>query len=318
MRNPPSLLPHPNNSFCPPESLRAGHETFNSSQHRHPPTSAFTFRYPSVPNPDLSRNTESRQIGNPVSSDDKLPDQLAPSVAAMGKKRQAEPESLPQRGSKKTKTGGTKPPPKAKAVKVKVKEEAKDTKSAPKRGRKTVEKYGLCVRNKKALKAKFDSICRMEKPTGDVELPEYVERAWTIEDRINAKSGTVAIDDLEWDEGKASDAPEVIEIPSDDEDDDMVPLPKGSAVAKAYHVNPPLHSSTRRPRSSAATDALSLITSIFNPAALKDRDESRLSQMVQMNQLNVLPNCEKLVNVWMLYATGSVKKHVELIVRKVT
>ncbi|KAG1722597.1 uncharacterized protein EDB91DRAFT_1088079 [Suillus paluster] len=59
----------------------------------------------------------------------------------------------------------------------------------------------MMERSSKAIQVKYDMICRMEKPTGDGELPEYVELARQIEDSITRKSGMIALDDSEWDEG---------------------------------------------------------------------------------------------------------------------
>ncbi|KAG2755619.1 hypothetical protein P692DRAFT_20679860, partial [Suillus brevipes Sb2] len=51
----------------------------------------------------------------------------------------------------------------------------------------------------KAIRAKYDAITRIEKPTGDGELPAYVELASQIEAAISVKAGTIALDDSEWD-----------------------------------------------------------------------------------------------------------------------
>ncbi|KIK34261.1 hypothetical protein CY34DRAFT_46611, partial [Suillus luteus UH-Slu-Lm8-n1] len=58
----------------------------------------------------------------------------------------------------------------------------------------------MMERSTKAIRVKYDMICRMETPTGDGKLPEYVELACQTEDAITRKSGMIAIGDSEWDE----------------------------------------------------------------------------------------------------------------------
>ncbi|KAG1737753.1 hypothetical protein EDB19DRAFT_1985050 [Suillus lakei] len=144
-------------------------------------------------------------------------------------------------------------------------------------------------RSSKAIRAKYDMICRMEKPTGDGELPEYVELARQTEDAITRKSGIIALDDSEWDEG---DIGSEIEVSSESDEGGRGVKAKHAGskktVVKAFHANPLLEPSARRPRTTAASDALSSLTSVFNPAVIKDRDETRLSSLVQFNQINTL------------------------------
>ena len=102
--------------------------------------------------------------------------------------------------------------------------------------------------------------------------------AWKIDDAINEKSGTIAIDDPEVDEDEGSgQEASVIEILSDDsvESGNEEPAPKKGVVTKAYRLQPPLSQDVpKRSRISAATEALSSITSVFNPSAMKARDEA--------------------------------------------
>jgi hypothetical protein len=135
----------------------------------------------------------------------------------------------------------------------------------------------------------------MEKPTGDGELPEYVEVARQTEDAITRKSGMIAIDDSEWDEGDIGseiEGKDIVDVSSESDEGGRGVKVKHAGpkktVVKAFRANPLLEPSARRPRTTAASDALSSLTSVFNPAAIKDRDESRLSSLVQFNQINTL------------------------------
>ncbi|KAG2082554.1 uncharacterized protein F5147DRAFT_783262 [Suillus discolor] len=149
----------------------------------------------------------------------------------------------------------------------------------------------------KAIRAKYDAITHIEKPTGDGELPAYVELAHQIEAAISLKAGTIALDDSEWDDGASdgksdTEVKDVVEISTDDDEELKSVKSKhtGSkkSVVKAFRANPLLEPGLRRPRTTAASEALSSLTSVFNPTVMKDHDESRLSQMVQFNQINTL------------------------------
>lgn len=133
----------------------------------------------------------------------------------------------------------------------------------------------------------------MEKPTGDAELPDYVELARQIEEAITMKSGTVAIDDSEWDDadiGSENDmeGKVVLEVSSESDEGAKVKNSKKTTVTKAFRANPLLDPGHRRPRTTAASEALSSLTSVFNPAIMKERDETRLSSLVQFNQISTL------------------------------
>ncbi|KAG1736865.1 uncharacterized protein EDB91DRAFT_1083222 [Suillus paluster] len=137
--------------------------------------------------------------------------------------------------------------------------------------------------------------CRMEKPTGDGELPEYVELACQIEDSMMRKSGMIALDDSEWDEGDIRseiEGKDVLEVSSESDEGVRGANAKHTGlkktVVKAFRANPLLEPSACRPHTTAASDALLSLTSVFNPAAIKDRDETWLSSLVQFNQINTL------------------------------
>ncbi|KAG2097929.1 uncharacterized protein F5147DRAFT_777798 [Suillus discolor] len=135
----------------------------------------------------------------------------------------------------------------------------------------------------KAIRAKYDAITRIENPTGDAT--------------ISLKAGTIALDDSEWDDGASDgksdmEVKDVVEISTDDDEEPKSVKSKHAgpkkSVVKAFHANPLLEPGLRRPRTTAASEALSSLTSVFNPTVMKDCDESQLSQMVQFNQINTL------------------------------
>lgn len=134
----------------------------------------------------------------------------------------------------------------------------------------------------------------MEKPTGNAELPDYVELARQIEEAITMKSGTIAIDDSEWDDADVGSENDiegkvVLEVSSEsDEGAKVMNAGSKKTVTKAFRANPLLDPGHRRPRTTAASEALSSLTSVFNPAIMKERDETRLSSLVQFNQISTL------------------------------
>lgn len=135
----------------------------------------------------------------------------------------------------------------------------------------------------------------MEKPTGDGELPDYVELARQIEEAIMRKSGTIALDDSEWDKG---------DVGSDTGGKDILDLSSGSdeevqgakvkhkgpkkAVMKAVHANLLLEPGVCHPHTTAASEALSSLMSVLIPAVIKEHEETRLSSLVQFNQISSL------------------------------
>lgn len=104
-----------------------------------------------------------------------------------------------------------------------------------------------------------------------------------------------SIDDSEWDEGDLGseiEGKDVVDVSSKSDEGGRGAKAKHAGlkktVVKAFRANPLLEPSAQQPRTTAASDALSSLTSVFNPAAIKDRDESRLSSLVQFNQINTL------------------------------
>ena len=132
-------------------------------------------------------------------------------------------------------------------------------------------------------------IARTPKPTGDAEAPEHIQLAWHIEEQITSKAGTLTIDDSDLDEGDSDE--EVIEISdnasSEDETTKTASAAKTIAVAKAYRSTNPISQPAGK-RSRPATEALSSITSIFNPSSMKQRDDDRFAQSMQLTQLTHL------------------------------
>ncbi|KAG2336687.1 hypothetical protein BDR05DRAFT_953191 [Suillus weaverae] len=157
------------------------------------------------------------------------------------------------------------------------------------------QQNNMMERSSKAIQAKYDMICCMEKPTRDGELPEYVELTHQTEDAIMRKSAMIALDDSEWDKGDIGseiEGRDVVEVTSESDGGERGVKAKHTGpkktVVKAFRANPLLEPSTQRPRNTAASDALSSLTSVFNPAVIKDCDETWLSSLVQFNQINTL------------------------------
>jgi hypothetical protein len=102
------------------------------------------------------------------------------------------------------------------------------------------------------------------------------------------KAVTLIIDDSDLNEGDSDE--EVIEILDNASSDDGAKVAseaKTIAVAKAYRsTNPILQPASKQSR--PATEALSSITSIFNPSSMKQRDDDRFAQSMQLTQLTHL------------------------------
>lgn len=183
-------------------------------------------------------------------------------------------------------------------------------------------KYSYAERDHKSIKAKFDAVrgisvsnslsslkfilsqlvrLAKSKPTGDANRDPKTNPlaiALAIEREIDNKVGTLTLNDPEFDEiiGENSDSDTnttVIEI-SDDDDKPAVEStkksksrapPKDTVMTKAYRVTEPLAEVPRRPRNSAATEALSSITGLFNPTTMRERDDNRLAQNIHLTQL---------------------------------
>jgi hypothetical protein len=88
---------------------------------------------------------------------------------------------------------------------------------------------------------------------------------------------------MKSDEDSADDC-SVIEIASDSKKENRSKGKKG-LLAKAYRVERPL-ADKRKPRNASATDALDRMTSNFNPDRVRERDDHRMAQSIQLTQLS--------------------------------
>ncbi|KAG5653358.1 hypothetical protein H0H81_000859 [Sphagnurus paluster] len=155
-------------------------------------------------------------------------------------------------------------------------------------------------RDGKSLKARFEAVLRKakEKPTGnasrDPNHPFCI--ALSIEADIEEKSGTLTLNDSEFDEGEVENNQlgsddEIIEI-TDNENSQAVKPKRGAksdtVMTKAYRVAEPLADTHRRPRANAATEVLASFTHMFNPSTIRQRDEARMSQNLHVAQLSAL------------------------------
>ena len=122
------------------------------------------------------------------------------------------------------------------------------------------------------------------KPTGDAEMPDYVYEAHEIEDEINDKAGTRDLDDDDL-------VDEVIEVSSDNEIENVKPVPKktvvkkepGKFVARRPTADRLPSRSSRTPR--LANDLLSNLSRTFDPATQAANSEERTTRAFQANQL---------------------------------
>ena len=85
-------------------------------------------------------------------------------------------------------------------------------------------------------------------------------------------------------DGDSDDDCLVIEIASDSERENGG-KGKKALVAKAYRVERPL-ADKRKPHNALATDALDRLTSSFNPDRVRERDDHRMAQSIQLTQLS--------------------------------
>ncbi|KII84778.1 hypothetical protein PLICRDRAFT_116953, partial [Plicaturopsis crispa FD-325 SS-3] len=66
--------------------------------------------------------------------------------------------------------------------------------------------HGFTDRGQTALRTKFEGgFLKTRKPTGVADCPQYLHDAWLAEENIEIKSGTLALDDPEFEDGEASD-----------------------------------------------------------------------------------------------------------------
>ncbi|KAG6895952.1 hypothetical protein C0992_011341 [Termitomyces sp. T32_za158] len=181
-----------------------------------------------------------------------------------------------------------------------------------------VEKYNkwatehdYAERDDKSLKGKFDALVReaKSKPTGSADCDPQTNPlaiALKIEEAIEEKAGTLTLNDSEFDEAEGSGAEpsaeeSIIEISEDEPAIQKLSKScsaakskgskdkKNAVLTKAYQiVNPLENSQPRRSRNATAIEALSSITNMFNPSAIRERDEARMSQNIHMAQLTAL------------------------------
>ncbi|KAF8079108.1 hypothetical protein FPV67DRAFT_1776157 [Lyophyllum atratum] len=162
-------------------------------------------------------------------------------------------------------------------------------------------KHSYVERDHKSIKGKFDALVRSakDKPTGVANRDPKTNPlaiALAVEEAIDNKAGTLTLNDPEFAEAVAENSDsnvseeEIIEITDEDDIDKKKSKPRGTTkdtvMTKAYRVTEPLaDAQRRRPRNSAATEALSSLTNIFNPSTLRERDEARMSQSIHLTQL---------------------------------
>lgn len=124
---------------------------------------------------------------------------------------------------------------------------------------------------------------KTKKPTGDAEVPWYVERAWEVEEQIILKSNTLTIDDAEL--AEASDDGSVIELSSDDDTATARPPAKKTATVKVAHrVDAAQLSGAKRARGNPATATLASIGAVYNPDAMREREATRFQSNLQVTQ----------------------------------
>ncbi|KDR69193.1 hypothetical protein GALMADRAFT_215218 [Galerina marginata CBS 339.88] len=149
------------------------------------------------------------------------------------------------------------------------------------------------VRTSKSLEAKFKQLVKTTKPTGDAEMPDYVQQAHEIEDAINEKAGTRDLDDDDI-------ADDVIEPSSDEEDAPAIAPPpkklflkkpvdgsdKGPVVRRATSDRITQSAShLSRPSRNSGTDFLTNISAALDPSMQTARQEERTARTFQASQM---------------------------------
>ena len=116
------------------------------------------------------------------------------------------------------------------------------------------------------------------KPTGDPKRVSQLTEALDIDGLMNAKAHVGEINDI-VDDMSASDREdesgevEIVPKPSGGSGKLLKDSKKsGTVVTKAFRVAESLAES-RKPRTSAATEALTSLASVFSPATMRERDE---------------------------------------------
>ncbi|KAJ3504604.1 hypothetical protein NLJ89_g7852 [Agrocybe chaxingu] len=171
-------------------------------------------------------------------------------------------------------------------------------------------KDGSGPREWRALKQKFKALYKKasKKPTGDAERPPFYIQILEVEAAISERSGTKAMDDS----GKIYlDDDQLIEISDEDSDDnsDNKKQPKKilkdekskddkpkddkskdkKLLVKAYQTGVTgVENKTKRTRANPAADAISTIGSFFDADKVREREDARYLQTVQLTQSNFM------------------------------
>ncbi|XP_006459572.1 hypothetical protein AGABI2DRAFT_116534 [Agaricus bisporus var. bisporus H97] len=142
-------------------------------------------------------------------------------------------------------------------------------------------KMGRPTRPAKSLELKVKNLAKTTKPTGSATVPEHVQEALIIDDLINAKAGTLDLDD-----------DDIIDIDSDesgDDDDDDTPGPS-QAKSKVQYVA--RHIKTPKPPSSQIRNGnhtfLTNIGLALDPSTRHARHENLQVQILQTQQISSL------------------------------
>ncbi|SJL15306.1 uncharacterized protein ARMOST_18799 [Armillaria ostoyae] len=171
----------------------------------------------------------------------------------------------------------------------------------------TAEEKGWSIRDAKSIRAKYDALLKLalSKPTGEAERSAVLELALEVRDAITERAATLDINDPVFQEEEQAQNPEIIEIDHSDEEP-TAPVPRrdpigpvkgtkapknGTVLTKAYRVENPVAAAKSRAaggRHPSATEALGAITSFFDPAVMKNRDDERVSQAFQLSQMATL------------------------------
>lgn len=156
------------------------------------------------------------------------------------------------------------------------------------------EAEGRPARTAKSLELKYKQLVKTKKPTGDAEVPDYIELAWEIEDLMNEKAGTRDIDD----EDLVDDVIDVSDGEDGEDEDDATPAPlpkrKAEVKSEASATRPvvrraPTNAFTtgaaRGPRSRGAESLLTNLTSALDPNVQAARAEERSARGMQATQI---------------------------------
>jgi len=130
------------------------------------------------------------------------------------------------------------------------------------------------------------------KHTGDPKRISQLTEALEIDGMINAKAHVAEINDPDFvDEISTSgdDEVNVVEMVGPKPSGGMEKSSKdskksGTVVTQAFRVAETLAES-RKPRTSAATEALTSLASVFSPASMRERDEARMGMSLQLAHL---------------------------------